>query len=329
MLVMKRKDCKVSILVPVYNVATFIEKCARSLFEQTFADIEYVFVDDCSPDNSVEILQRVLEDYPNRKSCVKILRHEVNKGLSSARNTALKEASGDYVFFIDSDDFLESDTISLLFNKAKETSADIVLCDIKKVYNDKTEIDHVVLPQSKVEYLALTLMRQVHLSVWGKLYNHKLFANVSFVEGVTFAEDYATLPRLIYYAHGVAKVEKPLYNYVKYNETSCTARMKQKNVDDALIVRRELIKFFTSIPEAKEYADVLAKALLYFKLHMVKSCWQSKEFIKQIAELWGNEGYDYMSMLPLKDKIIMRLLEYRQYSLLSMCLRIGYHCFSK
>lgn len=326
---MERKDCKVSILVPVYNVAAFIEKCARSLFEQTFADIEYVFVDDCSPDNSVEILQRVLEDYPERKSCVKILRHEVNKGVSSARNTALRNASGDYIFFVDSDDFLELDAIALLLDKAKGTNVDIVLCDIKNLYNNRTEIDNIVLPKSSKEYLVLTLMRQTHLSVWGKLFNCKLFTNVSFVEGVAFAEDYEILPRLIYYAHGVAKVKKPLYNYVKYNETSCTARMRQKNVDDALIVRRELIKFFTSIPEAKEYTDVLAKALLYFKLHMVKSCWQSKKFIKQIAETWGNEGYDYMSMLPLKDKIIMRLLEYRQYSLLSMCLRIGYHCFSK
>ena len=149
---MERKDCKVSILVPVYNVAAFIEKCARSLFEQTFADIEYVFVDDCSPDNSVEILQRVLEDYPERKSCVKILRHEVNKGVSSARNTALRNASGDYVFFVDSDDFLELDAIALLLDKAKGTNVDIVLCDIKNLYNNRTEIDNIVLPKSSKEY---------------------------------------------------------------------------------------------------------------------------------------------------------------------------------
>ena len=100
---------KISIIVPIYNVEQYIERCARSLFEQTYDDIEYVFVDDCSPDNSLNILYEVLNDYPHRISNVKIIRHIENKGLTAARNSGLEVATGDYIAHCD------SDTVFLLF----------------------------------------------------------------------------------------------------------------------------------------------------------------------------------------------------------------------
>ena len=88
---------KVSVCIPVYGVEKYIERCARSLFEQTMKDdIEFIFVDDCTPDKSIEILQKVLEEYPERKNQVKIIRHETNKGLTGARNTALKHVNVTY-----------------------------------------------------------------------------------------------------------------------------------------------------------------------------------------------------------------------------------------
>ncbi len=98
---------KVSIIVPIYNVEKYIERCAVSLFEQDFEDIEYIFVNDCTPDNSVEILEKVIEKYPNRKSHLKIVHHKENKGLGSARNTGLEQATGNYILHIDSDDWCE------------------------------------------------------------------------------------------------------------------------------------------------------------------------------------------------------------------------------
>ena len=86
----------VSILVPVYGVEKYIERCARSLFEQTYENLEYIFVDDCTPDKSIEILKRVIEDYPNRKNQVRIIHHEHNRGLAAARNTALDAATSEF-----------------------------------------------------------------------------------------------------------------------------------------------------------------------------------------------------------------------------------------
>lgn len=98
---------KVSVIIPVYNVEKYIEHCARSLMEQTLMDIEYIFVDDCTPDHSMEILQRVLTDYPERLESIRIIHHTQNSGLATVRNTGLQIAQGEYIIHCDSDDWVE------------------------------------------------------------------------------------------------------------------------------------------------------------------------------------------------------------------------------
>ena len=120
---------KVSIIVPVYGVEQYIERCARSLFEQTYMNIEYVFVNDVTPDKSIIILNQVTEDYPQRSKDVKIVTHSTNRGVSAARNTGLAAATGDYLLYVDSDDYLCKDAVEQLVNKAEEKNADIVLFD--------------------------------------------------------------------------------------------------------------------------------------------------------------------------------------------------------
>ena len=99
---------KISVIIPVYNVEKYIERCVRSLFEQTLGEIEYIFVDDCTPDGSIAILRRIIEDYPERKPFVSIISHEQNKGLAIARRTGVNAACGEYVAFCDSDDWVDT-----------------------------------------------------------------------------------------------------------------------------------------------------------------------------------------------------------------------------
>ena len=101
---------KVSVIVPVYNAGRYIERCLRSLFEQTLDSIEYIFVDDCSPDDSMDILKRVLDEYPERKDDVKILTHQVNTGQSGARRDGMRIASGEYMIHCDADDWVDTDS---------------------------------------------------------------------------------------------------------------------------------------------------------------------------------------------------------------------------
>ena len=117
---------KVSILVPIFGVEKYIERCARSLFEQTYSNLEYIFVNDCTPDKSVEVLENVMVNYPERIENVKILTHEKNRGVAAVRNTALDNACGDFVSLVDSDDWLELDAVELLVSKQLKTDADIV-----------------------------------------------------------------------------------------------------------------------------------------------------------------------------------------------------------
>ena len=130
---------KVSVIIPVYGVKKYIERCARSLFEQTLDDIEYIFVDDSTPDNSISILRKVLSEYPNREKQVKILHHEKNKGLAQARQTGLKIASGEYIAHCDSDDWVDVHMYEEMYNKAIEEDADVVVCDYV-VTNDTSVI---------------------------------------------------------------------------------------------------------------------------------------------------------------------------------------------
>lgn len=111
---------KVSVIVPVYKVEKFIERCAISLFSQTLQDVEFIFVDDASPDNSVQIVQKCIREYPHRESQTVILTHEKNMGLPAARNTGLAVAKGEYIFHCDSDDFVEPDMLEQLYNTAKK-----------------------------------------------------------------------------------------------------------------------------------------------------------------------------------------------------------------
>ena len=121
---------KVSVIVPVYNVAKWIERCARSLFEQTLEDMEFIFVDDASPDESISILKRVMLDYPRRACQVNIVTHEANLGSSYARNTGMTVAKGEYIAYCDSDDWVSNDMYASLYEEAKRSDADICYCDI-------------------------------------------------------------------------------------------------------------------------------------------------------------------------------------------------------
>ena len=105
---------KISICVPIYGVEKYIRRCAISLFEQTYDNIEYVFVNDCSPDNSIYVLTETLKNYPYRQEQVKIVEQQKNRGLACARNKALESSTGDFVLHVDSDDYLEKNTVEVL-----------------------------------------------------------------------------------------------------------------------------------------------------------------------------------------------------------------------
>lgn len=184
-------EYSVSVIIPVYNVGKFIERCVRSLMEQTMDNVEYIFVDDASPDNSIQILQKVIADYPNRRDNVRILTHAENKGLPAARNTGLAVATGEYIFHCDSDDFVEKNLLSTLYETACNENADIVWSDYYISYPNNER--YLKQPSYDTPEAALKgmLHGRMKYNVWNKLAKRSLYIehNIEFPAGYAMGED--------------------------------------------------------------------------------------------------------------------------------------------
>jgi len=242
-----RNIAKVSVCIPVYGVEKYIEKCARTLFEQTLQEIEYIFVDDCTPDRSIEILQNVLEDYPHRKEQVKIIHHEKNGGLVAARNTALKHVSGEYVIHCDSDDWVELDMYETMYNKAKETDADMVYCSfVWEISQEKQIISspHVIDDPSEFIEQMYACCRSV--GVWDKLYKRDiaLHKNIKCPKEIVMYEDLLRNTLMLQVCKKISCTMQAFYHY-RFNQTSICN--KNKNTEKRLFNIEMIKKIFLII----------------------------------------------------------------------------------
>lgn len=218
---------KVSILTPVYGVEKYIETCARSLFEQTYGDIEYIFVNDCTKDHSIEVLESIVTQYPERKQQVRIIHHPHNKGVGAARQTALLAATGDYIMFVDSDDHLPTNTVELLVNKALTSDADLI--DGGYTEGDKPTQMPTDIPTEK--YLKLLICQNVIANrLWGRLYRRALVEQhkIYFQEGIDYSEDLFWNTQYMYYAKREV-IEANVYYYRTDNINSYCHNPSEKN----------------------------------------------------------------------------------------------------
>lgn len=216
----KMKQPLVSILVPIYNVEPYIEKCAYSIFNQTYINIEYIFVDDSSPDNSVNILIDSISNFPNRKEYIKIIRHKQNTGIAIVRNTCLDNATGDYILFIDSDDWIEQDMVEKLVYTIQKGEADIAACDFTMDYINNKRIYHYEdYSNSCNENLKKAINYNIGTVLWKLLIKRNLFVNnkIRFIPHLDVGEDYVMTIKIYYYAKKISYIHETLYHYVQYN----------------------------------------------------------------------------------------------------------------
>ena len=225
---------KISVCIPVYGVEKYIERCARSLFEQTMTDgIEFIFVNDCTKDKSIEILEQVLSEYPQRKNQVKIIHHEKNGGLVAARNTGLKHAAGDYIIHCDSDDWVDINMYETMYNKAIETNADVVCCPyIVEKGNNHFKI---VVPQISPDidtYIKNNFGKHLN-SLWSKLYKKEIALDKTLYvpDHICMAEDLLRNSQMLVKCQRIAYVENTRYHY-RANDESITHTLKKKHIDN-------------------------------------------------------------------------------------------------
>ena len=219
-----KKMPKISVVVPVYNVENYIERCVRTLFEQTMNDdVEYVFVNDGSTDNSINILSKLIEEYSSLKKQIQIIHHPCNMSLGSARKTGILAAHGDYIFNYDSGDWIDKDFLKIMYSKAIATNADVVWCDYYMGKKDGNyALRNTYCNQNKKDTLNAIIgyTCKQGLYVWNKLIRRSLFCNEKFVfsDNINLTEDHVMTFQCFLYANITAHVDKALYYYYFRNE---------------------------------------------------------------------------------------------------------------
>ena len=217
----------VSIIVTVYGVENYIERCARALFGQTMEDLEYIIVDDCTPDASMDILLRVLDEYPRRKDRVKVIHNEVNRGQAYSRRVGVEAATGEYIIHCDSDDWPELDMYAKLYAKATEENLDMVICQSYHVYADHIEISRDKLDGK--DMLGALIRQDILSHLWDKLVTRKAYdRGISFPQS-NMSEDTAMIIPLACNCDSFGCLHEPLYNYFcRYESISRSGYDKEK-----------------------------------------------------------------------------------------------------
>ncbi len=223
------KNIKVSVIVPVYNVEKYLDKCLTSLVNQTLKDIEIIVVNDGTKDNSQHIIDKYTKQYPNKVfSYIK-----ENGGLSSARNYGVLKAHGEYLGFVDSDDYVDINMYELMYNKAHNTSSDIVVCGLTSIYQNKDTLKFV--PQTDIFGYSLTespdIMLQCNSYACNKIYKRKMWIDNNIEFPNQWFEDSALIYNALYYANKIEVVKEPLYMYLRTNENSIVNTINPKIFD--------------------------------------------------------------------------------------------------
>lgn len=321
---MEEQSVNVSVIIPVYNVAAFIERCADSLFQQTLTEVEYIFVDDASPDNSVKLVEQCLERYPERRGQVRILRHEHNQGLPATRNTGLKVAKGEYVYHCDSDDYLEADALETLYKAAKEKKADIVWCDwyLSFEHNER----YMTQPRYETadEALRGMLTGRMKYNVWNKLVKRQLYTDndIWFPAGYGMGED-MTMMRLFACANSVTYVSRALYHYVKVNGEAFTNTFSEKHLQDVLHNTEQTAAFLR-----EKYDKNMETEIAAFKLTVKYPFLISDDIC--MYRLWkkcfpeANDAICRVKGLSLRSKVLQWAAAHGQYWVLWMHYQLVY-----
>ncbi len=227
----------ISVIVPVYNVEKYIIRCIDSIINQTYRNLEIILIDDGSPDNCPQICDHYVE-LDNR---VKVI-HKKNGGLSSARNAGLDIIKGQYVTFVDSDDFLSYEYITKLYSLCKNNDCQIAQCSFEKGSESEFSITNEVIKNTKYNYVEIFSQRSYKVTVWAKLYDSSLFLDVRFPIGKINEDEFVTY-KVIYKADNIMLTDEILYYY--YQSPDSIMRNNNEYIKlDFLDAYNERIQYF-------------------------------------------------------------------------------------
>lgn len=311
---------KVSVIVPVYGVEKYIERCARSLFEQTLDDIEFIFVNDCTPDNSINILKTILTEYPKRKSQVRIINFEHNQGAAKAREIGIKTATGEYLIHCDSDDWVDCHIYEKLYNEAIQQKVDIVICDMYESNGYIHTLYPQIVKQQKGSYLADLISRTTTCSLCNKLIIRKVAQNSSIILPTGhMLEDQLLCVQYVYWASTFSYLREPLYFYFVNPKSVCHQPSEdwcKKRAQDSLKNIDSLLSFLERYRITSEYKNEIVRLKYTPRVFLWPFVMEKPN---QYISIWEkiypeiNRQYLFTKGIPFSLKLIFMLTLLRIY----------------
>ena len=311
---------KVSVIVPIYNVEKYLEKCINSLLSQTLEDIQIILVNDGSKDNSGNIAKEYEKNNKNRIIYVE----KENGGLSDARNYGLKYATGDFIAFLDSDDYIEKNAYEEMYNKAIEENADYVECDFIWEFPNKIRIDKQYPYKNKKEMLSF-----VRVVAWNKLIKRQLITdnNLEFPKGLRY-EDVEFTYKLIPFLNKFAYVDKPFIHYVQ--REGSIANVQNERTAEIFTVLDNVIEFYKKNNIYEKYRDELeynyARYLLCSSLK--RMCKIKDKTIKEklLTESWERLNSNFPNW---KENVILKTVNIGKNKYMRTVNKSTYKIYSK
>lgn len=306
---------KVSVILPVYGVAAYIEKCTQSLLAQTLQEMEFIFVDDYGPDNSIELAKQVIQGHPREKQFV-FLKPEHNLGAGMARNFAIPQAKGEYIAFVDSDDWVEPDMFEQLYEAAQ--GADLCYGQAFKDYTDGQKT--TILTNPKIESGAFSLDKRNYFLThyvslfWTFIYKRELVMerSVRFSEDRSADDTYFETCALLT-AQSIAHVDKPFYHYLIRPGSVCTTKDSDKYKKRLATFSRLMLyakqqQVYGLFKEAIDFVYIKKGYLATLENYLINSLEPKLEIFRSIHETFLTEVPDYRQNKFLQSHLSIRVL---------------------
>lgn len=299
----------VSVIIPVYNVEDYIQKCVISLFEQSISSIEYIFIDDCSIDNSINIVKDTLKYYPNRLNQVKIIRNSINKGVSFSRQVGIENALGEFIAFCDPDDWIEKDMYLEMLKVAEYENADIVGCNYVKEYKSKSIECRENFLLNKDELIhSIVIGGPVKGFLWNRLIRKRLFIenHIMFQPSLSLWEDMSVIIPLHIMCNKTGYVNESYYHYRKTNKNSIGTLISTEKINSAIKATEYVESFLYKVDKHKDYEQPLALMKINSKklLLLDKNLYDPLKWFKTFQE---SNKYIFQTNYRVDLKIVMFL----------------------
>lgn len=294
-----------SIIVPVYNVERYLRRCIDSILKQTFRDFEVILINDGSTDNS----RTICNEYKRLDTRINII-NQKNGGLSSARNEGLKKANGEYIAFVDSDDYISNNMFMKMMKLANEYNCDIVSCGYRRFegkFCTNEESSEQIFKFSNREALNNYLLnyddkdRKMDTVVWNKIYRRTLFNNIEFPEGKIYEDGYVTY-KLLYKANNIIHIDDELYYYFQKSDSISNSKFSERDVksyDDWRDIFRYIYIYEKSLSHLAGNKYIKKNIDIYIKLCKLKNEFNNVEEYKKNIKRDLIEDFDKLNSLQI------------------------------